>query len=137
MLQTPVVESIQTWQATAVAAVLDGVGIDVLWWYRSPAVFAKPRGWFPCVAAGVWMLGCGLAPLAAWDSWYQHAMQSCVGWGAWLYGLLHILLSVVFWWIAQGMPAHPTRVAASFQLASLPSRCVGRGGETYMHEVLP
>ncbi len=112
MLQTPAVTSTQMWQATAVAAVLDFVVIGVLWWRVSRDAFARLRVWFPCVAAAVWTLIYGVASLAAWESCYQYVMPAWVRWGAWLYGLLHVLLGLLFWWVAKRAPVHPVIVLA-------------------------
>ncbi len=126
MLQAPAVTSAQVWQAAGVAAVLDVVVVATLWWRVSREVFARLRVWLPCVAAVVWTFIYGVAALTAWESCYHYVMPPWVRWGAWLYGLSHGLLGVMFWWLAKGAPLHPVLgLALLGGLHSLPGHMHG------------
>jgi hypothetical protein len=123
------------WRATAFAAGLDVVVVGVLWWRVSRDSFTRLRLWFPCVAAAVWMLIYGLASFLAWDTCYQYVMPAWVRWGAWLYGLLHILLGLLFWWVAQRTPFHPVIVLAVLGgLHSLPGHLHGIYGRGLLEQ---
>jgi hypothetical protein len=135
MLQQAAVTSTQMWQATGVAAALDVVVVGVLVWRVSRGAFTGLRIRFPVVAAVVWMLIYGVAALTAWESCYQYVMPAWVRWGAWLYGLGHVLLGVLFWWIGNRAPAHPVIVLAVLGgLHSLPGHLYGIYGRGLLEE---
>jgi hypothetical protein len=123
------------WQATAVAAVLDVIVVGVLWRLVSRDAFTQLRVRFPCAAAAVWTLIYGLASLAAWDACYQYVMPTWVRWGAWLYGLLHVFVGLLFWWIATRGPVNPVVVLAVLGgLHSLPGHLHGIYGRALLEE---
>ncbi len=135
MLQAPAVTSAQLWQATGLAAVLDLAVVGILWWRVSPDAFARLRVWFPCVAAVVWALIYGVAALTGWESCYQYVMPSWVRWGAWPYGLSHVLLGALFWWIAMRAPVHPVILLAVLGgLHSLPGHLHGIYGRGLLEQ---
>lgn len=126
MLQSPAVTTSQMWLATVLAAVID-IGIASLLWKRaSRERFARLSWWFACVAGIQWACIYGVAALAAWDSCYRYVMPPWVRWAAWIYGLGHVLLALVFWWIVMHVRTRPVIALAILGgLHSLPGHLNG------------
>jgi len=126
MFQQTAVTSTQMWLAAGIVAGADIIVVGTLVRFVLQEAFLRLRMWFPSVAAVTWALIYGLAALTAWDACYRWVMPAWVRWGAWLHGLGHVLLGIVFWWVARRTRVHPAvTLAVLGGLHSLPGHLHG------------